>query len=146
MNPVEQFEFAGPAWLHLLETLLRDAVAEAGDAADGVEFSVSETYLAAPPHLAPPDGPFGWHVRIADHAVTFRPVPDADACVRVVGDYDALRQLARRPMGPTTDNGRAVGLLAARLVADGRLRIDGDVRQQPEWLGSIHDALARQTA
>jgi hypothetical protein len=139
-------EFASPAWLELLEALLHDAVAQAGHAADGVEFSVSETYLSAPRHLAPPDVAFGWHVRITDHEVSFRPVPAVDASVRVVGDYDALRQLARCAVGTEPGAERALGRLAARLATEGRLRIEGDVRERPEWLGWIHDALAQHTA
>jgi hypothetical protein len=139
-------EFASPAWLDLLEALLHEAVAKAGAAADGVEFSVSETYLSAPRHLAPPDVAFGWHVRIADGEVAFRPVPALDVSVRVVGDYDALHELARGTVGTEPGAERALGRLAVGLVAEGRLRIDGDVRQQPEWLGWIHDALAQHTA
>jgi hypothetical protein len=137
--------FGSEDWMSLLRRTLVELTAEAGEALDGVDFSICEVFTDAPPD----GGERVWAARIKgtdveffDHAI--------EADFNVCGDFAAILPIARVIYAGATEADLAALIdHRERMVAEGRLTSRGDLRSAGKplrkILQSMHDRLARRT-
>jgi hypothetical protein len=89
----ERMEFASAEWLAFIKKLFIASATVKGNTPIG---TTCEVYRNVPEHLSG-SRTIAWTRRVTEHGttVTFEECPDAEADVKLVGDYDALLPLAR---------------------------------------------------
>jgi hypothetical protein len=132
------------AWLDELQRTFEAVVAEAGDAAQGVTFAISEQYDEPPADLRPGAGPSGWTFRLTDGRGGLRRSPSTDVDVHVRLDHAVFDELARVVVDG--DPARAAWLAerAGAAIATGTMVVTGSLDTAPSWLmPAVHDRMAR---
>jgi hypothetical protein len=136
-------EFASADWLDFLHKLL---VARAAVSVDPTAPRViCEVYRKAPRHLAP-SGRLAWTRRLENGRIDFtlEECSDAEADVKLVGDYAVLAPLARLLVRPGDEHVFAARMQAA--ISSGTLEVVRD-RRDPEAPRdfTLHNMLAAVT-
>lgn len=134
------YEFMSAPWIDMARRAITEALT--GQDLDTEPFTLSEEFTDPPAHLADGAGTIGFFVRVGAGRVDVGRGPAPDADCRIISDYADALAVARDP-----DAGSADPEEAARRVADGRLRIEGDPGRMPAALQvlDIHRLLALQT-
>ncbi|WP_293678288.1 phytanoyl-CoA dioxygenase family protein [uncultured Phenylobacterium sp.] len=140
----ERVEFFSTEWIAAAEAELQKIVRRHPEALAGVDYSLSEAFSDAPPHLGAPEGRVGWTLRFSGGGVTVERRPDEAADMVVAGQYQAAMPVAQA-VGPIA-TARAAKL-AAHLFGKKALR--GRGAPPPPGLAlvlrELHDHLARRT-
>src|SRR5271155_2562790 len=118
-------EFLSDRWLEEAGRPLREAIQAGKGRYAGLDFSVSERFIDAPPHLKLPGGVACWSLRINGEDVTISREFDAEADVTVEGDYQAGLSLAQF-VGVVADGGAEEMWREARhLFGENAFRVRG---------------------
>ena len=141
----DRFEFQSDAWLDETRRFLERAVEQRR--AELAPFSLTERFTDAPPHLKLPGNVGAWNVRYDGGAVTVQHGFDADADVKVEGDYQA-----------GIAGGQFIGMLApgaakamrrelSTMHGKGAVKITGRLENPVagEIISLLHDHLGRCT-
>lgn len=140
----ERFEFFSDEWIASGEAELRRLLRRHPDALAGVEYSLSEAFSDAPPHLGLPGNLAGWTLRFSNGDVTVERRPDPSADLVVAGKYQAVLPAAQA-VGPTA-TARA-GRLVRHLF--GKTAVSSKGAPPPASLAPVlselHDHFARRT-
>ncbi|MCY3922566.1 MAG: hypothetical protein OXG27_09230 [Chloroflexi bacterium] len=141
-------EFASREWCEEANRYLQEQAALHPDALDGVEWSVTERWQNAPPHLGFQDNVAGFWFAISGGNIEVGAGPAAEADTEIDGDYNAIL-----PIGWTIYNGDAeIRARAQReyghLSRDKPVKMKGQFPSHPPllpFLGGLHDHMARRT-
>ena len=143
--PSEQVEFASREWCAEAERYLQEQATLYPEALDGVDWSVTERWQHAPPHLGFQDNVAGFWFTISGGQIEVGPGPAAEADTEIDGDYNAIL-----PIGWTIYGGDAA--IQARAQREyGFLSRDKPVRMKGSFpshapllpfLGGLHDHMA----
>lgn len=120
----DRLEFASEAWFELFSKLLIAKVALGDETQPRV---ACEVYYNAPRHIAE-NGRLAWTREITQEGVVFRfeECAEADADLKVEGEYSVFRELTRFIIGP--DGQSTFEGLIADAVATGKVRACVDRR------------------
>ena len=134
-----------PDWTSRVHAAFRTVLAEAGDEAFGLDFSVSEQYDHAPADLAPAQGPLGWTCRIVDGiVVSFETTPHSGVDISLRVDYPVFDELAQLLIEGDPERVAAFEARCASAIDDGRMTVQGDPAAGRPWLmWGVHDEMAR---
>jgi ectoine hydroxylase-related dioxygenase (phytanoyl-CoA dioxygenase family) len=140
----ERVEFLSDEWLAAAGALLTRRCAQFSDQLQGVDFSLSEGFENAPPHLGLPGNVAVWNARVKDGEVTVGRGWNDGADLKVRGDYQKILPIAQA-VGPTSV--ARAGREAAHTWGRDFARVEG---KRPEGrmgdiLSELHDYLARRT-
>lgn len=123
--------FASPAWIAAAGAILRDLVAQHGDA--DARFSLCEVFTDAPPEVAPA-GTAAWHFAVDGFEVRTGPGELDDAEVQIREDYARVLPVARLVYTP-------------EVIAGMQQRGGADpFASFPAYLVELHNHMARITA
>ena len=144
----EWVEFASKQWCEEANRYLQEQAALHPDALDGVEWSVTERWQNAPPHLGFLGNTAGFWFTISGGKIEVGPGPAAEADTEIDGDYNSIL-----PIGWTIYNGDpAIQARAQReyghLSSDKPVKMKGQFPSHPPllpFLGGLHDHMARRT-
>lgn len=144
----EWVEFASREWCEEANRYLQEQAALHPDALDGVEWSVTERWQNAPPHLGFQDNVAGFWFAISGGKIEVGAGPTAQADTEIDGDYNAIL-----PIGWTIYNGDAeIQARAQReyghLSRNKPVKMKGEFPSHPPllpFLGGLHDHMARRT-
>lgn len=144
----EWVEFASREWCEAANRYLQEQAALHPEALDGVQWSVTERWQNAPPHLGFPGNIAGFWFTISDGKIEVGPGPAAEADTEIDGDYNAIL-----PIGWTIYNGDPeIQARAQReyghLSRNKPVRMKGEFPSHPPllpFLGGLHDHMARRT-
>jgi hypothetical protein len=145
MNPEERpdarHEFMSAEWIAMAREEIT-AVVSARDL-DVPEFTLSEEFTNPPEHLRHGADTIGFFVRVGHGRLEVGDRPEPNADYRVISDYADALAIARDPDAAAADPAEA-----ERRVAEGRLRMEGDVSRVLAVLQEldIHRLLASRTA
>ena len=142
---VATYEFGSPDWTDQLRGAFERAWSSA-QPDDKAQFSVSECYVDPPAHLAPAEGPLGWHCRFDGDKVIFLLGPSKDVDLYIETDYQEVLPLARLVYGTDPAALAHRDSLMGTLVGGGKLRVTGDLTKRPAFLEGVHDYMAGITA
>ncbi len=146
--PSEWVEFASKEWTEEAKRYLQEQAARHPEALDGVEWSVTERWQNAPPHLGFQDNVAGFWFTISGGKIEVGLGPAAQADTEIDGDYNAIL-----PIGWTIYGGDAeIQARAQReyghLARDKPVKMKGTFPSHPPllpFLGGLHDHMARRT-
>lgn len=146
--PSKWVEFASKEWTEEANRYLQEQAARHPEALDGVEWSVTERWRNAPPHLGFHDNVAGFWFTISGGKIEVGPGPAAETDTEIDGDYNAIL-----PIGWTIYDGDAeIQARAQReyahLARDKPVRMKGEFPSHPPllpFLGGLHDHMARRT-
>ena len=144
----EWVEFASVEWCEEANRYLQEQASLHPEALDSVEWSVTERWQNAPPHLGFAGNIAGFWFTISEGKIEVGPGPAADADTEIDGDYNTIL-----PIGWTIYNGDPeVQARAQReyghLSRDKPVRMSGQFPSHPPllpFLGGLHDHMARRT-
>ena len=144
----EWVEFASREWCDEANCYLQEQAALRPEALDGVEWSVTERWQNAPPHLGFQDNVAGFWFTISSGKIEVGPGPVVEAHTEIDGDYNAIL-----PIGWTVYNGDPeIQARAQReyghLSRDKPVKMKGALPSHPPllpFLGGLHDHMARRT-
>ena len=144
----EWVEFASNEWCEEANRYLQEQAALHPDALDGVEWSVTERWQNAPPHLGFHGNIAGFWFTISGGKIEVGPGPAAEADTEIDGDYNSIL-----PIGWTIyDGDAAIQARAQReyghLSRDKPVKMKGQFPSHPPllpFLGGLHDHMARRT-
>lgn len=144
----EWVEFASREWCEEANRYLQEQAVLHPDALDGVEWSVTERWQNAPPHLGFADNVAGFWFTISGGKISVGPGPAAEADTEIDGDYNAIL-----PIGWTIYAGDAeIQARAQReygyLSRHKPVRMKGQFPSHPPllpFLGGLHDHMALRT-
>ena len=144
----ERVEFASREWCTEADRYLQAQAAKHPEALDGVEWSVTERWQNAPPHLGFPDNVAGFWFTISGGRIEVGAGPAVEADTEIDGDYNAIL-----PIGWTIYGGDAqIQARAQReyghLSRNKPVRMKGAFPEHPPllpFLGGLHDHMARRT-
>lgn len=144
----EWVEFASVEWCDEANRYLQEQAALHPEALDGVEWSVTERWRNAPPHLGFRDNVAGFWFTISGGTIEVGPGPAGEAATEIDGDYNTIL-----PIGWTIYNGDPeVQARAQReyghLSRDKPVKMTGQFPSHPPllpFLGGLHDHMARRT-
>lgn len=144
----EWVEFASREWCGEANRYLQKQAGLHPEALDGVEWSVTERWRNAPPHLGFEDNVAGFWFTISGGQIEVGAGPAADAETEIDGDYNAIL-----PIGWTIYNGDpAIQARAQReyghLSRNKPVKMKGEFPSHPPllpFLGGLHDHMARRT-
>lgn len=144
----EWVEFASNEWCEEANRYLQEQAALRPDAVDGVEWSVTERWQNAPPHLGFDGNVAGFWFTISGSQIEVGPGPAAEADTEIDGDYNSIL-----PIGWTIYSGDAkIQARAQReyghLSRDKPVKMKGQFPSHPPllpFLGGLHDHMARRT-
>jgi hypothetical protein len=140
-------EFLSDRWLEEAGRHLREAIPAGKGRYAGLDFTVSERFTDAPPHLKLPGDVACWSLRVDGEEVTISREFDAEADVTVEGDYQAGLYLAQF-VGVVADGGAEEMWREARhLFGENAVRVRGRLADERagRLLGLFHDHMARRT-
>lgn len=148
VTPSEWVEFASVEWCEEANRYLQEQASLHPEALDGVEWSVTERWQNAPPHLGFRDNVAGFWFTISGGEIEVGPGPAADAETEIDGDYNAIL-----PIGWTIYGGDAAVQARAQreyghLSRNKPVNMKGDFPSHPPllpFLGGLHDHMARRT-
>jgi hypothetical protein len=143
--PVPAYRFGSPDWIATAHRVFNAAVAAAGPAAEGVDFTICEVYTGAPADLAP-EGVIAWHCRVRDcrATVSFGDQPAAD--LHVTFDYETVLPIARTIVAGDAEADRAMQRQLGAAIRAGKATVRGDFALFPAFLSGVHDEIAALTA
>jgi len=144
----EWVEFASREWCEEANRYLQEQAVLHPEALDGVEWSVTERWQNAPPHLGFPGNTAGFWFTISGGTIEVGAGPAAEAETEIDGDYNAIL-----PIGWTVYNGDAAIQARAQreyghLSRDTPVKMNGQFPSHPPllpFLGGLHDHMARRT-
>ncbi len=144
----EWVEFASREWCEEANRYLQEQADKHPEALDGVEWSVTERWRNAPPHLGFADNIAGFWFTISDGEIEVGAGPAPEAETEIDGNYNAIL-----PIGWTIYGGDAeVQARAQReyshLSRDKPVKMKGQFPSHPPmlpFLGGLHDHMARRT-
>ena len=144
----EWVEFASNEWCEEANRYLQEQAALHPEALDGVEWSVTERWRNAPPHLGFDGNIAGFWFTISGGKIEVGPGPAAEAETEIDGDYGAIL-----PIGWTIYNGDPTIQARAQreyghLSRDKPVKMKGQFPSHPPllpFLGGLHDHMARRT-
>lgn len=144
----EWVEFASVEWCDEANRYLQEQAALHTEALDGVEWSVTERWQHAPPHLGFRDNVAGFWFTISGGGIEVGAGPAGKAETEIDGDYNAIL-----PIGWTIYNGDPeIQARAQReyghLSRDKPVKMTGQFPSHPPllpFLGGLHDHMARRT-
>lgn len=144
----EWVEFASREWCEEANRYLQEQAVLHPEALDGVEWSVTERWQNAPPHLGFTDNVAGFWFTISGGRIEVGAGPAPEAETEIDGDYNAIL-----PIGWTIYGGDAeVQARAQReyghLSRHKPVRMKGQFPSHPPllpFLGGLHDHMARRT-
>lgn len=144
----EWVEFASNEWCEEANRYLQEQAALHPDALDGVEWSVTERWQNAPPHLGFGGNVAGFWFTISGGQIEVGAGPAANAETEIDGDYNSIL-----PIGWTIyDGDAAIQARAQReyghLSRDKPVKMKGQFPSHPPllpFLGGLHDHMARRT-
>ena len=144
----ELVEFASREWCDEANRYLQEQAALHPEALNGVEWSVTERWRNAPPHLGFRDNVAGFWFTIAGGKIEVGPGPAAEADTEIDGDYNAIL-----PIGWTIYGGDAESQARAQreyghLSRDKPVQMKGQFPSHPPllpFLGGLHDHMALRT-
>ncbi len=144
----EWVEFASREWCDEANRYLQEQAGLHPEALDGVEWSVTERWQNAPPHLRFQDNVAGFWFTISGGRIEVGAGPAAEADTEIDGDYNAIL-----PIGWTIYGGDAeIQARAQReyghLSRSKPVRMKGEFPSHPPllpFLGGLHDHMARRT-
>jgi hypothetical protein len=141
------YEFGSPGWMAFMHGMVAGRIADLGEPARDVNFSICEVFTDPPPTLSPTGAPLAWHCIVRGGEVEFGAFDRQDVEVRVVADYAAILPLARY------DHARGDPVRATEIAAQGqalresgKLVVHGNRAQRDPRIGNLHDPIARVTA
>lgn len=140
----DKVEFASPAWIEALKHAMQTRV-DAASPDDLAPYAMSETYTNAPAHLAA-DGLIGFHVRFGPDGFEFHRQPSRYVDFAIIGEYEAVRAIARVIVDGDADRQLEMDRIAGRAIKAGELEVVGDRTNLPGVLDGVHDEVARITA
>ena len=144
----EWVEFASVEWCEEANRYLQEQASLHPEALDGVEWSVTERWHNAPPHLGFRDNVAGFWFTISGGKIEVGPGPAAEAETEIDGDYNGIL-----PIGWTIYGGDA-GIQGRAQREYGHLSRDRPIKMKGEFpshppllpfLGGLHDHMARRT-
>ena len=144
----ELVEFASKEWCEEANRYLQQQASLHPEALDGVEWSVTERWRNAPPHLGFRDNVAGFWFTISGGSIEVGPGPAAEAETEIDGDYNSIL-----PIGWTIYGGDAkIQARAQReyghLSRTKPVKMKGEFPSHPPllpFLGGLHDHMARRT-
>ena len=144
----ELVEFASREWCDEANHYLQEQAALHPEALEGVEWSVTERWRNAPPHLGFRDNVAGFWFTIAGGKIEVGTGPAAEAATEIDGDYNAIL-----PIGWTIYGGDAeIQARAQReyghLSRNKPVKMKGAFPSHPPllpFLGGLHDHMALRT-
>ena len=144
----ELVEFASREWCDEANRYLQEQAALHPEALNGVEWSVTERWRNAPPHLGFADNMAGFWFTISGGRIEVGPGPASEADTEIDGDYNAIL-----PIGWTIYGGDAeIQARAQReyghLSRDKPVQMKGQFPSHPPllpFLGGLHDHMALRT-
>ncbi len=144
----EYVEFASREWNAEARRYLEEQAQSQPEALAGVEWSITERWRNAPPHLGWAGDVAGFSIRVNGGVIAVGSGPAAEAETEVDGDYNAVLPIAWTIYGGDA----AVQQRAAReygaLAGEHGPRMSGAFPGKPELLaalGGLHDHMARRT-
>ena len=144
----EWVEFASVEWCEEANRYLQEQASLHPEALDGVEWSVTERWHNAPPHLGFRDNVAGFWFTVSGGKIEVGPGPAAEAETEIDGDYNGIL-----PIGWTIYGGDA-GIQGRAQREYGHLSRDRPIKMKGEFpshppllpfLGGLHDHMARRT-
>jgi hypothetical protein len=141
------YEFASPGWMAFMHGMISARMADLGEAARTVNFSICEVFTDPPASLSPSGAPLAWHCVIRNGVIEFGNTERQDVEVRIVADYQSILPLARHDYS-SGDPERAAEVAAQgqALRESGKLVMHGSRAQRDPRIGNLHDPIARVTA
>ncbi len=140
-------EFCSAAWIAAFGEVFTAAIRASEARYPGLSFSMAELCEGAPPHIANGRLRVGWHCFVKNgQLVRFAEGDAPDVDYRMVGDYDALIDVARFVVGEAPERRQAYDNLIRRLVSERLIRPEGVHPRLPRPFGVVHDAVAHFTA
>ena len=141
------YEFASPGWMAFMHGIIAGRIADLGDAARDLNFSICEVFTDPPASLSPTGEPLAWHCVIRNGEVMFGASDREDVEVRVVADYASILPLARYDHARGDPAGAAdIAAQGQALRASGKLVVNGARAERDPRVGNLHDPIARVTA
>ena len=140
----ERVEFLSDEWLSAAGALLTRRCNGFRDQLQGVDFTLSEGFDNAPPHLGFEGGFAVWNARVKDGEVTVGRGWNDDASLKVRGDYQKILPIAQA-VGKTAV--ARAGREAAHTWGRGFAQVSGKAPEgrMGDILSELHDYLARRT-
>jgi hypothetical protein len=140
--PLEKFDFASVAWVAAVRTCVEGLLSDQD--LTGIDFTMSEEFTDPPyGRSLTSAGTLGWYLRIRDNAIDLGNHPLDEADVRVVADYRTPRDLSRRTWAGNSEAMATAKVLREQAVAEGRLRIAGDLSTAPRLIRDLGSRASR---
>ena len=146
--PNERVEFASKEWCAEANRYLQEQAALHPEALDGVEWSVTERWQNAPPHLGFADNVAGFWFTISGGQIEVCPGPAAEAETEIDGDYNAILPIGWTIYGGDTEIQARAQREYGHLSRDKPVKMKGAFPSHPPllpFLGGLHDHMARRT-
>ena len=144
----ECVEFASVEWSEEANRYLQEQASLHPEALAGVEWSVTERWQNAPPHLGFRDNVAGFWFTISGGKIEVGPGPAAEAETEIDGDYNAILPIGWTIYGGDAEiQGRAQREYG-HLSRDKPVKMKGQFPSHPPllpFLGGLHDHMARRT-
>ena len=144
----EWVEFASVEWCEEANRYLQEQASLHPEALDSVEWSVTERWQNAPPHLGFAGNIAGFWFTISEGKIEVGPGPAADADTEIDGDYNAILPIGWTIYGGDTRIQTRAQREYGHLSRHKPIKMNGEFPSHPPllpFLGGLHDHMARRT-
>ena len=146
--PGEWVEFASRGWCEEANRYLQEQAELHPEALDGVEWSVTERWQNAPPHLGFADNIAGFWFTISSGRIEVGAGPASEAETEIDGDYNAILPIGWTIYGGDHNVQTRAQREYGRLSRNKPVAMTGEFPSHPPllpFLGGLHDHMARRT-
>ena len=146
--PTDRVEFASREWCAEANRYLQEQAAKHPEALNGVEWSVTERWQNAPPHLGFQDNVAGFWFTIGGGRIEVGAGPAAEADTEIDGDYNAILPIGWTIYGGDTEIQARAQREYGHLARNKPVQMKGSFPEHPPllpFLGGLHDHMARRT-
>jgi hypothetical protein len=141
-----KYEFASPGWMAFMHGMIAERVAQLGEAATTLNWSICEVFTNPPASLSSSGAPLAWRCVVRGGEVSFAAEESDDVDVKVVVDYAAVVPLGRYDTRGDPARTAELAGMGQVLLKDGRMTVLGDRSKRDPRIGNLHDAVAKVTA
>lgn len=144
----EWAEFASRGWCEEANRYLQEQAALHPEALTGVEWSVTERWQNAPPHLGFEDNVAGFWFTISAGKIEVGAGPAAEADTEIDGDYNAILPIGWTIYAGDTEIQARAQREYGHLSRSKPVKMKGEFPSHPPllpFLGGLHDHMARRT-
>ena len=144
----EWVEFASREWCEEANRYLQEQAALHPEALTGVEWSVTERWQNAPPHLGFEDNVAGFWFTISAGKIEVGAGPAAEADTEIDGDYNAILPIGWTIYAGDTEIQARAQREYGHLSRNRPVKMKGQFPSHPPllpFLGGLHDHMARRT-